>query len=400
MKLLWISPECPYPPDTGGKGGIWNRIKYLAKNNEIYLFCISEKVDEKYKNNMEKICKKVTFYNREENIFSYLKCIIYPYVAVSRWNKQLKKDILESYIKIKPNFVIVDSPQMVGNIDKKILDEHKVVLCQHNIEFMALKNIASGFNSKLKKIIYKINSYQLEFYERKLYRKNYFPLITFVSKSDKEFFEKKYKLNNTFLVPVGAYLKENTSKGKDVIFVAKMSYPPNENAAIWFLKNVWNSILEKHPKTNFYLVGKDPSQKLIDYAKTFKNVIVTGTIDSVDKYYDLAKVVVVPLFNGGGVKVKLLEALGYGKLVITTSKGIEGTDFVNNIHLLVADTETEFIKKCNDVLDNYDKYEEILINANKKMTSEYSWEKVVNDFENKLIDMEKKNECDGSVIII
>lgn len=393
MKLIWITPECPYPANTGGRSGVWNRIKNMANNNEIYLFCIAEDKDYIYKEDIDTVCKSVNFYKRQKSFLTYLKSLSSPYPAVSRWNKKLKNDVTKCYLQIKPDYIIVDFPQMIGNIDKEILLSHKVVLCQHNIEFMTLKNIATGLKFSIKKLLYYIVSKQLENYENKLYKDYDFKLITFVSMNDKKFFEEKYNNYNTLLVPVGATIKEEVSnKGKDIIFVAKMSYPPNENAAIWFLKNVWNSIYEKHPKTHFYIVGKDPSQKLIDYANTFKNVIVTGTIDSVDKYYDLARIVVVPLFNGGGVKVKLLEALGYGKLVITTSKGIEGTDFINNTHLLVADTELEFIKKCNDVLDNYDQYKEILINAKKKMISEYSWEKVVRDFENKLIDMEKENE--------
>lgn len=393
MKIIWITPECPYPPNTGGRSGIWNRIKNMADNNEIYFFCIAEDKDYIYKEDISSVCKNVNFYKRKKSFFTLVKSLFYPYPAISRWNKKLKNDIKTCCLQIKPDYIIVDFPQMVGNIDRSIFLNYKVVLCQHNIEFKTLRNIAKGLNFSIKKIIYYIVSKQLEIYENKLYKKNNFKLITFVSISDKKFFEEKYNKYNTLLVPVGATIKENISdNAQDIVFIAKMSYPPNEKAVIWFLKNVWDKIYECHPETHFYIVGKDPSQKLKDYVNTFKNVIITGTVDSVDKYYDLAKIVVVPLFTGGGVKVKLLEALGYGKLVITTSKGIEGTDFIDNIHLLVADTKSEFIKKCNDVLDNYEKYNEILQNVKEKMINEYSWEKVVRDFENKLIDMEKKNE--------
>ena len=57
------------------------------------------------------------------------------------------------------------------------------------------------------------------------------------------------------------------------------------------------------------------------------NIVVTGTVDSIEDYYEHTDIVVIPLTHGGGVKVKVLEALGHGKLVVSTIKGIEGTTF-------------------------------------------------------------------------
>lgn len=392
MKIIWITPECPYPPNSGGRSGIWNRIIQFSKNNEIFLFSIADEEDFQYINEINKYCKETKLYKKTKSLFTIIKSLIYPYTAVSRWNNNMKRDITETIRKIKPDFIIVDSPQMLGIFNKKSLKEENIILCQHNIEYLTLRNIAKGIKNPIKKLMYYIVSKQLELYEKKMYRKNIFKLVTFVSINDKKYFENKYNYTNTFLVPVGAYITDEINNdGNDIIFVAKMSYPPNEEAAIWYLENVWDNVYKENNTTKFYIVGKDPSDNIKQLAQKHKNVIVTGTVDSLKKYYDMAKIVIVPIFTGGGVNVKLLEALGNGKLVITTPKGIEGTDFEKNIQLLVCENAEEFIYECNNVLEKYSDYSYIVLNALKKMKEDYSWEKVVGDFEQKLIKIKEQN---------
>lgn len=97
-------------------------------------------------------------------------------------------------------------------------------------------------------------------------------------------------------------------------------------------------------------------------------------------YYEKASVVVVPLSHGGGVKVKVLEALGYGKLVVSTSKGIEGTDFVSNVDLVVADDAKEMVSKVKDALMNPERLKTIREHGCKKVYEIYSWTTIVNNF--------------------
>lgn len=99
---------------------------------------------------------------------------------------------------------------------------------------------------------------------------------------------------------------------------------------------------------------------------------------------------VVPVKNGGRVKVKLLEALGYGSLVISTSNGIKGTDFVPNEHLLIANIPEKYIEYCIEAINNPERFLNIRNTALKKMKNEYSWKTIVRNYENNLIEILKK----------
>lgn len=128
MKLIMLMPEMPFPANTGGRILVAKRLEYLSKNNEIYLFCIVDgEKDFLFKKELEKFCKEVHLYDRSkvkiQNMFKSL--FIGPYACASRTYKKLKDDIDLCFDKIQPEFVIVEFPQMLGNISPKILKQKK-----------------------------------------------------------------------------------------------------------------------------------------------------------------------------------------------------------------------------------------------------------------------------------
>ncbi len=393
MDIIWITDECPYPANTGGRVGVWKRIEYMSYRNNIYLFTIIDDADEKkYIDSIRKWCKDVYMYERNSKIKILFQLFRYPYPAVSRWNKNMKEDIEKLSESLNPDYILVDGPHMMGVLSNKVINNQQVVLNQHNIEHLSLKSIGIDTYNPIKKILYTITSYKMEKYEKKVYNDKII-LYTFVSSTDKKYFEQKYNKKNTLLVPVGAELNFDLiyNNRHIMIFVAKMSYQSNEDGAIWLLNNVWEKVLEKVPDANLYLVGKNPSEKLRSLAKEHKGVIVTGTVDDLEKYYAKTNLVVVPIFSGGGVKVKLLEALGYGKIVVTTKKGIEGTKFKNKKHLIATENSNVFAKECISIMNNPKKYEVMQKNVIQLMTEEYSWKSIINAFEYKLALIKGKN---------
>ena len=269
-------------------------------------------------------------------------------------------------------WIIVDFPQMIGNIPKFLLK--KTILNQHNIEYKAFASISDTAKNPLKKCFFKVTALQMKWYEEKLYRKNTIACYTFVSSEEKLFFEKNYNIDKTILLPIGTACVrsiEGKTNEKSVVFVGKMSYNPNEQAVKWFISNVWPNVKKAIPDIKFYIVGKEPSASLVELNKADKDVVVTGMVDSVVDYYNRASVVVIPIISGGGVNVKVLEALGMGKLVVTTSKGVEGTAFIPGKHLIVADSADDFAKKVVDAVLNPD--EQIRDNAYQYCVEHYSW---------------------------
>jgi glycosyltransferase involved in cell wall biosynthesis len=142
----------------------------------------------------------------------------------------------------------------------------------------------------------------------------------------------------------------------DVIFSGSMDYRPNIDAAHWFVGEVWPLVKrEQDPRRSrplrFALIGRNPPTEITGLVR-HAGVNVTGSVADDRPYFAGATVYVVPMRYGGGIRLKLLNALAMGCAVVSTSAGIEGVDVCHDEHLLIADTAEEFAVAIGRLLDD------------------------------------------------
>lgn len=386
MNILWITLESVLPANSGGRLGVFKRLEQVSKTEKIYLFYLYDDEEELcYAKNLKEYCEEVYPYKRERSLIKIMhKLLKYPYTVASREISHMQKEI-ERCIKEKAiDLINVDFLHMCVNL-LKIKTTIPIILNEHNIEWKVYQTIASSQRNVLKKIAYWVDSFRLEIYEKQISLKIKFDKITFVSEKDMRFaIEHHFYLQEKCkLIPVGSDKQilsnmENQSKRKNIIFVGKMSYAPNVEAVMWFVNEILPRIQARYGNVRFYIVGKEPLVKVQKLAK--ENVIVTGMVDNVKQYYEQADLVVLPLKNGGGVKVKLLEAIGYGKMVVSTSVGVEGTIYADGETITIADEEADFADKCIDCLATTAEAKKRMSEAYKIYCENYTWEKIGKDY--------------------
>jgi O-antigen biosynthesis protein len=111
-----------------------------------------------------------------------------------------------------------------------------------------------------------------------------------------------------------------------ILFVAGFRHQPNEDAAVWLVEQVMPHVLSTMPEVQLVLAGSSPTEKVRTLAGP--GVRVTGSLSSeaLDTLYKTARVAVVPLRFGAGVKFKCVEAMAKGIPLVTTSVGVQGLD--------------------------------------------------------------------------
>ena len=114
--------------------------------------------------------------------------------------------------------------------------------------------------------------------------------------------------------------------GPALVFVAHFKRPVNDDAALWFLREVWPSVELAVPGVRLRLVGADASATLLTEVARWPSVTLTGFVDDLGAEYRAAALAVVPLRRGAGVKFKTVEALLHGVPVVTTPVGAEGVE--------------------------------------------------------------------------
>ena len=120
----------------------------------------------------------------------------------------------------------------------------------------------------------------------------------------------------------------------DLLFVGGFLHPPNVDAVLWFLEEIWPLIIAAFPAIQFNIVGSDPPEEFMKMA--YKNVNMLGFLsnEALEQVYLHSRIVVAPLRYGAGVKGKIVEAMYYGLPVVTTTVGAEGlTDAGNTLEI-------------------------------------------------------------------
>ena len=157
-----------------------------------------------------------------------------------------------------------------------------------------------------------------------------------------------------------------------VAFVATMGWAPNVDAALWLAREIWPQVLQRVPRAELLLVGKDPTPAV--RALAVGNVEVTGTVADVRPYLARARVVVAPLRAGGGTRLKIMEALDVGRPVVATSLGCEGMEDLVGRGVVVADTATGLATAIADLLDDRAGAAVLGRTGHDAVKAEHSWD--------------------------
>ncbi|MDX1616811.1 MAG: glycosyltransferase family 4 protein, partial [Candidatus Promineifilaceae bacterium] len=164
-----------------------------------------------------------------------------------------------------------------------------------------------------------------------------------------------------------------------MLFVGKMDYRPNVDAALWFGRRIWPQIKERRPKASWLLVGQRPHRRL-DPLRRLDGVHITGRVESVGPYLKQAQVMVMPFRVGSGTRLKLVQALAARLPVVSTTVGAEGYPVETGRHLLLADDPDRFAEAVITLLEDSTLRERMGM-AGAQLAARYDWRRVVPQFD-------------------
>ena len=170
-----------------------------------------------------------------------------------------------------------------------------------------------------------------------------------------------------------------TAERKRVLFVGSMDYHPNIEGVQFFCREVWPEIRRRRPELRFTIVGSKPVEAVRALAQQ-EGVEVTGTVESVAPYYGEAAVVVVPLFEGGGTRLKVVEAMAAGVPVISTAMGAEGIAARDGEDLVLVSADGDWAGQVCGILEDEERWKRIGGNGRKLAETSYDWKAIGTKF--------------------
>lgn len=134
----------------------------------------------------------------------------------------------------------------------------------------------------------------------------------------------------------------------DLLFVGNFMHPPNFDAAMRLATAIFPGIRRAAPAATLCIVGADPPEELV--RSQGNGIAVTGWVESTKPYIAGAKLVLVPLRQGGGMRVKVIEACAAGKAVIASAMAVEGLGLRSDVEFALANSDEEFRERAVDLL--------------------------------------------------
>jgi hypothetical protein len=214
--------------------------------------------------------------------------------------------------------------------------------------------------------------------ERKLLRKS--RQIAFVSQRDRDAILATPGFSK--VVPIGVdheYWRRTNGcvRPGTVVFTGVMSYAPNEDAALYLIEKVAPLVRQVVPELRVFIVGREPSPRLIRASRGLSGVTVTGSVEDLRPYLEQAAVFAAPLRYGSGVQNKLLEAMAMEVPVVTTSIAAAGLCVGENAHppVLVADTPERFAESVGQLLNDEAQRNRLGNQGRRYVEENFDWKK-------------------------
>jgi glycosyltransferase involved in cell wall biosynthesis len=148
----------------------------------------------------------------------------------------------------------------------------------------------------------------------------------------------------------------------DLFFLGSLEWKPNQEGLLWFTGHVFPAILARHPGIHLHIAGRNAPGWLRKRC-TARNVVFHGEVPDASLFIGDHDIMVAPCFSGGGMRVKIVEAMAHGKPVVTTPVGAEGLGATHRDHILICATEDEFVESLDSLVKFPDFYRKIGQNA-------------------------------------
>jgi glycosyltransferase involved in cell wall biosynthesis len=183
-----------------------------------------------------------------------------------------------------------------------------------------------------------------------------------------------------FTVPLGTDIPPHPldpvgGEPPSVVFVGNFTHPPNAKSAIILLTEIVPLVRRAVPALQAFVVGPRPPAELRRLADA--GTFVTGAVEAVDPYLARASVVVAPMWSGGGMRVKVLEALAAGKALVATPLALEGLALDAGENMVVASTPSEFAHAIVELIEDRRRRARIAVNGRRWAVANLAWDTAV-----------------------
>lgn len=374
MKILQVTNKVPYPSNDGGAIAcmnltsgfalLGNEVTVLSMNtvkHHTELSEIPESVKDWANFHLVDVPARVSAGAAIINLFFSGK----PYNAVrfisTAFSEKLEELLLENQFDIVQleGLYVLPYISVIRNYSKA-----KIVYRAHNIEHEIWERSAA-LSKGFRKFYLRILAKRIKIFEKEFI--NEYDLLVPITERDRIILDKIGNSRPTHVSPTGIDTKQLIPHARNleypsVFHIGSLEWAPNQEGLLWFVDKCWPKLHVKFPELKFYIAGRQAPEWLIRRFKV-PNIVFLGEVEDAYQLMNSKAVMVVPLFSGSGMRIKIIEGMALGKPIVTTPIGTEGISTQSEKNIIIADNEKEFIDGVERLVTDKELFHSIGRNA-------------------------------------
>lgn len=375
-RILFLSRWLPYPPSNGSKLRIFNLLRALAEAHEVSLISFN---DQPHKDadvsGLPAICREVKVvpwrvYNPDSGRARLGFFSSTPRFVIDTFSPEMAACLTDCLNETAFDLVIASQIDMAAYVDYF----QGVPALFEEAEVGTLYEQYAHAHSLKERLRYGLTWGKHRRYLQGILAK--FAACTVVSPLEKTLLATAVPAYNDQIeiipncINLADYADvQETAVPHTLVFTGAFTYRPNYEAMVWFVKEVFPQILTELPQTQLFITGNHADLPL----PHMKNVTLTGFVDDVRPVIARAWASLVPIWKGGGTRLKILEAMALGTPVIATSKGAEGLAVTDGVDICLADTAVDYAQVILRVLQDEPFRQRLAQNGCRLVSRQYDW---------------------------
>ena len=369
MRILFLCNKSPWPPKEGGPMAMNMLIEGMADaGHKVKVLAVNS-----YKYNIQQSAIPAAYQEKTgielievdlkpKPVDAFLNLFTGKSYHVKRFKSDsFRKRVIAALTADEYDVVQLETLFMCPYIPAiRAYSRARIVLRAHNIEHLIWQRVAEETKNPVKKWYIGHLARTLKNYEQKIV--SCVDGILAITPTDAAFFRgllPEEFPNSSFVIDLPFGLDpakyrddQNETEFPSLFSLGSMNWIPNQEGLRWFLDQVWPDVHRQFPALKYYIAGREMPGWI--NALDLPNVVVLGEVEDASAFIASKAIMIVPLFSGSGIRVKIIEGMAAGKTIISTSIGAEGIEYTNRENILIADAPCEFFEMISLCVTDYE----------------------------------------------
>ncbi len=381
-RILFVAQILPYPLDSGATVRAYYMLRHLAERYRVTLCALARKTDRADAvEHLKSFCESVYLAPIRRSLLQDVLALAVslasqiPVLIARERSAEFHRVIRRVVAATRPDAIHVDQIKAAPHVED--LRAVPRLIDMHNVYDEMLEGLARLAQSPLRRRLLQREARLMRRYETRICTE-FDEVLAVTGANAGRLQAMTARKTPVTCIPIcvdpsAVSVVPARPDACELLLLGPLAYPPNADAALWMIREIFPLIHRERPEVRIQIVGARPDYRLQRAASVEPAVSLTGYAEDLSPFWPRTAALAVPLRAGSGMRVKILDAMARGVPVISTRLGAEGIHARNGDEILLADHPAGFARAVIRLIGDFDLRQSLAQSARRLVEQQYDW---------------------------